>query len=124
MDWAFFVEKHTKEIDWTWLTDLLEKYHMRDFYNCINAICVEELGFNPNMFPSVQYLPSLKERVLNEILDPVIPNDKPNQLTHRIVWKIRRWRANEWKHELCYKESMWSAFWNGVWGHLLKPASI
>lgn len=124
LDWAFFVEKHTNEIDWKWLESVIDEYHMRNFYNSINAICVEDLGFSPNIFPSVQFLPRLKERVLNEILDPVIPNDKPQELFFRIVWKVKRWKANRWKHELCYKESMWSAFWSGVWGHLLKPKSI
>lgn len=124
MDWAFFVEKHTKEIDWSWLTDLLEKYHMRDFYHCINAICVEDLGFNPNMFPSVQFLPALKERVLNDIFSPEFAEKEKGGFIRRAIFKYRRWRANEWKHELCYKESMWSAFWSGVWNHILKPSSI
>ena len=124
LDWAFFVEKHTKEINWEWLQSTIDEYHMRDFYNCINAISVENLGFSSNLFPSVQFLPSIKDKVLNEILDPAIPNEKPKELFHRIVWKIKRWKANKWKHELCYEESMQSSFWNGVWGHLLKPSSI
>lgn len=70
LDWAFFIEKHTKEINWEWLQSVIDEYHMRDFYNCINAISVKDLGFNANIFPSVQYLPSLKDKVLNDILDP------------------------------------------------------
>ena len=50
LDWAFFAEKHTNEIDWKWLTGMLEKYHMMDFYNCLNAICVEDLGFESQIF--------------------------------------------------------------------------
>ena len=124
LDWAFFVEKHTKEIDWNWLEGLIDEYHMRDFYNCFNAICVEDLGFSSYIFPLVQYLPSLKDEVLNEILNPAIPNEKPKNVFQRIVWKVKRWKVNKWKHELCYNESMWSTFWYGVWGHLLKPSSI
>lgn len=124
LDWAFFVEKHTKEIDWNWLQSALDKYHMRAFYNCINAICVEDLGFSSTIFPLVQFLPNLKDKVLNEILEPAIPNEKPYELFRRIVWKINRWGANKWKHELCYDESMLSVFWCRVWGLLLKPASI
>ena len=65
-----------------------------------------------------------RQGLLAIVLDPAIPNEKPKELFHRIVWKVKRWKANEWKHELCYEESMWSAFWSGVWGHLLKPSSI
>ena len=124
LDWAFFVEKHTNEISWKWLESVIDEYHMRDFYNCINAICVDDLGFNLDIFPSIQFLPGLKDKVLNDILDPAFPKNKPKDLYHRIIWKTKRWKANRWKHDLCYKESMCSAFWRGVWNHLLKPASI
>jgi len=42
----------------------------------------------------------------------------------RAVFKYRRWKANAWKHELCFNDSLWSAFWSGVWGHLMKPGMI
>ena len=124
LDWAFFIEMHTKEIDWKWLEAVIEEYHMRDFYNCINAICVENLGFNAGMFPSVQYLPSLKEMVLNDILDPEFTIDEPDGLFRKWIHKYRRWRGNRWKQELCYRESAWSVFWSGVMIHLVKPKAI
>lgn len=124
LDWAFFVEKHTKEIDWEWLEGVLEEYGMERLYDVFNAICVGDLGFDVNLFPNVQFLPSIRDRVLNEMLDPVIPNEKPRCLFTRVIWKWHRWKANEWKHQLVYQESMWSSFWSGVWNHMLKPSSI
>lgn len=124
LDWAFFVEKHTKEVDWKWLLNLLDEYHMRDFYNCINAICVEDLGFDSKIFPEVQSLPELKQRVLEDILDPEYGNSGPKKLIPRLAYKIKRWQGNAWKQKLCYSESRWSAFWSGVWAKMLKPASI
>lgn len=124
LDWAFFIEKHGKEIDWKWLLGIIEKYNMKDFYNCINAICVEELGFNAYLFNGVQFNPALKDRVLEDILEPKYPREEPKNLITRLVFKCRRWKGNAWKHELCYKESLLSGFWSGVWNHLLKPASI
>ena len=53
LDWAFFVEKHNTEVDWDWLDGFLEKYHMKDFFNCINAICVEDMGFDASIFPEI-----------------------------------------------------------------------
>ena len=110
LDWAFFVEKHTKEIDWQWLVGVLDKYHMLDFYNCINAICVGDLGFDAKNFPSVQFRPELKNKVLNDILFPKYSASEPSRLIPRLVYKYRRWQGNAWKHELCYSESRWSAF--------------
>lgn len=124
LDWAFFVEKHTCEIDWKWLFEVLTKYHMMDFFNIVNAICVEELGFKPSIFHSVQFKPELKEKVLKDILEPEFTVEEPSNMIPRLIYKYKRWKGNAWKHELCYQESMWSSFWYGVWGHLLKPASI
>ena len=125
LDWAFFVEKHGKEVDWNWLLKILEKFGMMPLFQLFNAICVENLGFPSDVFPtSQQYVSSLKDRVLNEILSPEFTEKEKGSIIRRSLFKYRRWKANEWKHKLCYKESMWSAFWSGVWSHLLKPASI
>ena len=124
LDWAFFVEKHTKEIDWEWLVNVVEKYHMKDFYNCINAICVDELGFDARIFPFVQFNPEIKSRVLNDIIHPEFEAASPKLLIPRLIYKFRRWQGNAWKQRLCYNESRWSAFWTGIWAKILKPASI
>ena len=124
LDWAFFVEKHTKEIDWRWLIDLLEKYHMKDFYNCLNAICVEDLGFPINIFQSVQFDPRLKEQVLQDLLAPEFTAEEPKGLFRKYCYKYKRWQGNAWKQEMCYGESRWSMFWSGIWNHLWKPKSI
>ena len=124
LDWAFLVEKHGKAIDWIWLEEMLEKYGMGRLYNIFNAICVEDLGFKVGLFPNYQFDPVLKERVLSDILSPEFSEKEKGGFVSRAAYKYRRWRANAWKHELCFKESMWSAFLSGVWNHLLKPSSI
>ena len=124
LDWGFHVQKYHDEIDWKWLDGVMEQYHMKEFYNCINAICVEELGFEAGIFNGVQFNRALKDRVLEDILDPKFPREEPKNLITRLVFKCRRWKGNAWKHELCYKESLLSGFWSGVWNHLLKPKSI
>lgn len=124
LDWGFHVKHHHKEIDWDRLLSVVDRFHMKDFVNCINAICVEDLGFDANIFPYVQFDPKLKEKVLNDILSPEFSRESPKMLIPRLIHKFRRWRGNAWKHEMCYNESMWSAFWSGVKLHLLKPASI
>lgn len=124
LDWAFHVEKYGNEIDWEWLKDMLEKYHMMDFFNTINAICVENLGFSVSTFRTIQFNPVLKERVLKDILEPKFTLEEPSHLIPRLIYKYKRWKGNAWKHEMCYNESMWSSFWSGVKSHLLKPSSL
>lgn len=121
LDWAFYIEKHTKEIDWAWMEGIIDNYHMRDFYNCINAICVENLGFDTNIFPQVQFLPSLKEKVLADIIAPEFSSNEPSGFIKNWIYKYRRWKGNRWKHDLCYDESVWSTLWNGLMIHWVKP---
>ena len=124
LDWAFFMKKHSKEVDWRWLMPIVKEYHMHDFFNCVNAICVEDLGFSASIFPSVQFLPELKEKVLNDILAPEFQHEPPAQMFTRLVFKYRRWKANEWKRNMCYNESRLSNLISGIWAHLLKPKTI
>lgn len=124
LDWGFFAKKHGSEIDWNWLDNQLEHFGMKKLYDIFNAICVGDLGFDVNIFPEVQFDPMMKDRVLNDILSPEFNEIESGGFIRRAIFKYRRWMANAWKHELCFKESMWSAFWSGVWGHMIKPASI
>ena len=124
LDWGFFVKAHSHAVDWSFVIGVLDRFGMKELFNIFNAICVEDLGFDSEIFPTVQFSPNLKTRVLNEILSPEYGEKLPKRLIPRALFKLRRWHGNAWKHELCYKESMWSAFWSGVWSHLLKPSSI
>ena len=128
LDWGFFVEKHGESVDWQYVMGVLDEFGMRELLGVFNAICVEDLSFASSVFHVSESMSEvyrdLKERVLNEILSPEFEGETPSALIPRIAFKYRRWRANEWKHRLCYKDSMWSAFWSGVWNHLLKPRSI
>ena len=124
LDWAFFVKKHGSEVDWVWLDDILEKFGMKPMFQLFNAICVEDLGFESDLFPEVQFSPFLKDRVINDILSREFSEKEKGGFVSRALFKYRRWRANEWKHKLCFSESMSCAFWSGVKNHLLKPSSI
>lgn len=130
LDWAFFVEKHKDKINWAWLLKTMEQFHMTDFFMCLNHICIKRLGFSKDIFPPV-VLPassgdSLPERILNDMLMPEFSEESPRSkgVVARVLFKYRRWRANGWKHHLCYKESMFTSFFVSAWAHLMKPSSI
>ena len=122
LDWGFFVKAHHEEVDWPWLFEVLDKYHMKEFLDCVNAICVEDLGFN--CIPLSAYSLPLKERILNDILEPEFSEQSPKHILKRVPFKYRRWKANKWKRELCYVDSQLRTLLGGVWNHMLKPAGI
>lgn len=124
LDWAFFVEKHGREIDWEWLIKTLEEFHMKEFFNCLNAICVERIGFEPSIFPKYDIGKEIAERILNDTLFPEFSEQEPKGFFPRVWFKFRRWKAQGWKRRLCYKENALASFFSGVWAHVLKPSSI
>ena len=121
LDWAFFVEKNTQSIHWNWLLDVLDRFHMMEFFRCMNAICVEDLGFNSSIFPSNPFLPALKDRVLADTLSPEFNAPAPSGRLALILYKYRRWRANNWKHRMCYKEGLLESFITLGWSHIVGP---
>lgn len=131
LDWAFFVEKHGKDVDWEWLDGMLVKYQMREFVGYINAICIDDLGFDSLMFRdysvgsggSVEFK-DMKERILTDILEPVYDSAEPRGTVRRLFYKYERWQGSAWKQKLCYSESRWSAFCRGIWAKILKPSSF
>lgn len=124
LDWGFLIDKHSSEIDWPWFLRTMDEYHMTDFFHCLNAICVEDLGFDASLFPAFQFDAALKERVLNDTLSPEFNEAVPSGFFRRAALKYRRWQANAWKQDLCYGDSRFKSFWVGVWGHLMKPGMI
>lgn len=126
IDWGFFWEKHGTEVDKKWIRGLLEKHHMANFFNIINAICVEDLGFQASVFPSVQYNPFMKDRVLEEIFQPEFDWTKAHNknIFKRILFKCKRWNGGVWKRQLCCGEGTLESFLWSVRSHLMKPSSI
>lgn len=124
LDWGLFVKAHTEEIDWKWFLEKANEFHLSNFLNIINAICVEDLGFETSIFHGVMFNSVLKSRVLDDTLSPEFTEEEPKTLVRRFFFRCRRWKSHEWKHKLCYRESMFSIFWSAVWGHMLKPSNI
>lgn len=138
LDWAYFVQAESRNIDWEWLYRTAGKYNMDKFLAVKNAICVDFLGFDKEKFPVLtvnsqgefesdrnsEAFKTLEERVFNDILSPEFNEPAPKNLLKGLLWKYRRWRANSWKHHLVYPESLFVTFIVQLYSHLLKPSSF
>ena len=124
LDWGLFVKRHSSDIDWPWLQDILHRFRMDGFFNCMMAICVEDLGFDPASFPACQADAAMKERILDDILSPEFSGQTPDRFLARIAFKYRRWQANAWKQDFCYGDNRFWSFLVSAWSHLIKPSMI
>lgn len=121
LDWGFFVKKFGSKVDWKWLKEVLKQFSMYEMFGIINAITVEELGFNAYDFPTIQYNPITKDRVFNDIMTPDYSRVLPQRYFQRAIYKAKRWNSSKWKYKLCYNENIWRIFWNGICLNLVKP---
>jgi len=52
----------------------------------------------------------LLERSLNNILHPEFRAEYDAGLWNELLFHYKRWKANEKKHNMVYKESLWHSF--------------
>lgn len=125
LDWGFFVRAYYKEVDWNKTIDFLKEIGLYTFFNQINAICIDYLGFDETVFPSVERKEELEERILADILHPEFAEEKPSSgLLPVLSFKFRRWWHNRWKHPLIYKEWLLPMFLTLLWSHLKRYKTI
>ena len=77
LDWALFVAGHHQEVDWSLFWSEAEMMGMEKFVLCVDAIVVEQLGFDASIFHTPEEFRGfaahnrvLVARVLEDILSP------------------------------------------------------
>lgn len=124
-DWKQYVEHDGRKINWQLINAIYEQFNMKRFADAVTRICIEYLGMNPNIIPNTKSDRVLENRIINDILYAEFDEPKPAKGAIRIVWwKMRRFWANRWKHELIYNESWAKTFFYSTYSHLLKPKTI
>ena len=119
LDWGTFVQKNHDRVDWKGLEEFLESVGMTAFYQILNGICVDYLGFSPSVFPTGRH--PLENRVLEDILCPEFSAPCPSSLISQWLWRFRRWFHSTWKQKLVYPESLVRTFFIRLKTHLMHP---
>ena len=124
-DWGLFVRHYHNDIDWTWLRTICREQKMERFLDVMNALACNLCDIDISLMPNTTRDKALEQRVLNDILSPEFRATKPTRGLGRIViFKLRRWWANRWKHRLVYREGLVRSFVVHTWSHVLKPKGI
>lgn len=124
LDWGTFVTANYDSIHWDRVLKVLKQFGMTQFMACLNAICIEDLGFDASRFPTLPADPDLKRRILQDIEVPEFDEPAPEGLLPVIRFKFRRWKANEWKQSLVFHENRFQLLLTQTWSHIIKPSSI
>lgn len=126
LDWKYFVEKSSDEIDWGALEQLSGDMNMHRFLHCINGICVDYLSLSASLLLPFEREHNLEQRVLAEIFTPEFsePNPRSAGVLQSLCYMFRRWWANRWKHRIVYREGLVSTFFVQLYSHLMKPKSL
>lgn len=122
LDWATFVQKYHGRIDWKGLETFVESVGMMPFYQILNGICVDYLGFSAADFPAGRH--SVEPRVMEDVLCPEFSDSCPSSLLSQWLWRYRRWCRGAWRQKLVYPESMLRSFFVQMKSHLMKPAEL
>lgn len=127
LDWAFFVRKYHSKIDWNALYENAKDRNMHVFLNCINAICINRLGFDSSMFPVYESYPDIEDRIFNDIFFPefheLAPGIRKNFIKYCYV-KSKRHIANRWKYQITYKGNYWALLLRFAWNRIKSPYSF
>lgn len=116
LDWGLFIDKHSDEINWKFISGYWKEMGIAEFAKCINSICVEHLGIEADKFHGeLSVNKELCNRLLNDILNPEFTMKCPNGSAFKTaVFKTRRFIANGWKRKLVYKEGLFELFVTGA----------
>ena len=125
LDWGFFMQHEHENVDWELVVSTLKEVGIYRFFQQINAICVDYLGFSESSFPQIEREADLERRIIEDILSPEFGKEKPKGNTLQVIcFKIRRFFANRWKRELVFREGIWSQLWYGSIAHLKRFKTI
>lgn len=116
LDWALFVDRQWKEIDWPFVTDWLTRLGLRRFFCCMNALSIDCLGIAAEKFPVLEGDAALEQRVLADILHPTF-----SEKGSGFLFKLRRLKANMWKRNLVASEAFIPRMVRLAWSHVVKP---
>lgn len=122
VDWHLLATAHRGDADWEHIATAAEEAGMLGFVEALNAIVSRHFGTDIPLPRSEGA--ALIERVEHDTVYGSLEEHREENLG-RLLWKLRRYRANRWKHRLAYShDPAWRLFTASLTAHAAKPRSI
>ena len=103
-DWACFVKRYGKEINWDFIRIEAQVAGFEKFFCCLNGIVEKHFGVPGEVLPDWPRYPKLQDKVLKEIFR----QGPPKEL--HFIGKVFRFFASSWRYRLVFRESMLATF--------------
>ena len=107
-DWMLTCRALRDGADWNLVQQTVDEYGMRPFVDALEAVEKDNMA---------------DERFVRDIVYGGL-RDHESENVGRIMWKMRRWRANAWKRRMVYADSQAALLLSSISAHGLKPQSI
>ena len=120
VDWTLTCRALQDKVDWSMVQDTVKQYGMEPFFDALNTIVSQHLSNSATQPPSHSVTQSPFE---HDLLNGSVTDHATDGLA-RLGWKLRRWRANRWKHRMVFSDSETSLLLASLTSHSMKPASI
>ncbi len=123
LDWALFLKAYGKKIDWQRILQLGDEFGFRPFLDAMNTVCVEYLGMDRSLAPSLTTDKAVVERMWDDMLEYKVKSI-PDNFLRGWIYRIKRRYNNRWKQRMVYRDNGLGALIRSAAIHLLPPSII
>lgn len=118
VDWAVFVSRFGREIDWKTVERLSRTAGSFRFFRVLNGIIIDHFGVDAICLPPWDRDPEMEERVWKDFIS-FPPDSVGGSKLHRAA----RYLSSRWKYKLVFRENFILTFFRRAWasfrGHYL-----
>lgn len=124
-DWALFLEKQGKEVDWSLVMHLYDQSGKTAFAEIIQRVIRTHLEYESKECPIKLSGKEDAERVWNSIIFPPKQDPYKKFSLKYYLFETKTFFANRWKHKLVYPgESYALLFFKYVWSAIKKKCGL
>lgn len=109
-DWAIFVMKQGKIINWDFIRKLSLEAGFFEFFRALNEIIVEQFGVQTDCLPDWGFDRGLVDRIWADTLYP-----RKDLINRNVLEKVIDYFSARWKYRLVYRDSMFINFFRHSW---------
>lgn len=122
VDWTLTCRALNDKVDWGRVQDMVTAFGMDGFTAAIDDIAERHFGHTPPL--RFTHDPDTATDVEHNIVYGSEEATHKKENLGRLLWKLRRFRANRWQQQLAFNDSTVSLWLASLTSHALKPQSI